>query len=116
VVTRPAARVALAALLGGAWLVFSGVRRARERRAMAGSCAVVASLVATAAAALFPVVLPSTLGTEHSLTAHHGATAPHGLAIAIVWWPLAAALAITYLVVIARAYRGKVRPAADTQG
>ena len=37
-----------------------------------------------------------------------------GLAIALVWWPIAFVLALTYFVAILRNFGGKVRPAEDT--
>ena len=53
---------------------------------------------------------------SHSMTAHQSATSGRGLSIALVWWPIAAALAITYFIVIMRKYRGKVALTEDTQG
>jgi cytochrome bd ubiquinol oxidase subunit II len=112
---RPAAWMAIAVVALGAWAIATGIRLDRQRRALAGSCAVIAGLLATTAAALFPVMLPSTLGAARSLTAENAAAAPHGLAIAIIWWPVAALLAITYLAIIARGGGGRSRAAVDTQ-
>ena len=39
-----------------------------------------------------------------------------GLALALVWWPVALALALTYSTVVMRNYRGKVRPGDDAHG
>jgi hypothetical protein len=50
------------------------------------------------------------------MTAFTGAAPTHGLTLALFWWPVALVLALTYLIVILRAYRGKVRPSEDTQG
>ena len=60
-------------------------------------------------------MLHSTLAPEHSMTAYNGAAPAHGLAMALIWWPVAFVLAFTYLIVIVREYRGKVRPTEDTQ-
>ena len=76
----------------------------------------IAGLLAGAALSVFPVILLSTLAPEHSMTAYNGAGPAHGLAAALFWWPVAFVLAFTYLVVILREYRGKVRPNEDTQG
>jgi hypothetical protein len=65
---------------------------------------------------VFPVMLHSSLAPEHSMTAYDGAAAAHGLALALIWWPVALVLAATYFTVIMRNYRGKVRPAEDTHG
>jgi cytochrome d ubiquinol oxidase subunit II len=113
---RPAGWLAIAVVIGGAWALLTGLRGRAEARAFAGSCAVVAGLLAGAAASVFPVFLHSTLAPEHSLTAHSGATASNAFVIALIWWPIALGLAFTYFVVIMRSYSGKVRPAHDTQG
>jgi cytochrome bd ubiquinol oxidase subunit II len=115
-VQRPLAWLAIALVVAGAWAVFTGLRGAGERRAFAGSCAVIVGLLAGAAVSVFPVMLHSTLAPEHSMTAHNGAAPAHGLALALIWWPVAFVLAFTYLIVILREYRGKVRPSEDTQG
>jgi len=108
---RPAAWLAIAVALAGGWALLTGLRGPAEARAFAGSCAVIAGLLGGAAAAVFPVMLHSTLGEEHSITAHGGAAARHGLAVALVWWPIAFVLAITYFTIVMRNFRGKVQPA-----
>jgi cytochrome bd-type quinol oxidase subunit 2 len=60
--------------------------------------------------------LRSTIAPEYSLTAAQAATSPHGLKVALIWWPIALVLAFSYLRFIARQFRGKVRPSEDTQG
>ena len=50
------------------------------------------------------------------MTAYTGATSERGLRVALIWWPVAVVLALTYFFVIMRIYAGKVRPAQDTQG
>jgi cytochrome d ubiquinol oxidase subunit II len=128
-IERPAAWLAVAVVLAGSWALVTGfhpsahntragdpgLRGTAESRAFAGSCAVIAGLLAGAAAGVFPVMLYSTLGSEHSMTAYNGAAPAHGLALALIWWPVATVLALTYFTIIARNYRGKVPPAQDTQ-
>jgi cytochrome d ubiquinol oxidase subunit II len=110
---RPFAWLAVCAMSAGAWAVWTGLRGRAETRAFAGSCAVIAGLLAGAAASVFPVMLHSTLAPEHSLTVYNGATAERGLVIALIWWPVAFVLALTYFVIIIRNFRGKVRLAED---
>jgi len=112
---RPLAWPALAVIVAGFWAVATGLRGSNELRAFAGSCAIIVGLLSAAAISMFPVILRSTLAAEHSMTAYAGAAPGRGLAVALIWWPLAFVLAATYFVVIMRSYRGKVRPA-DTQG
>jgi cytochrome d ubiquinol oxidase subunit II len=115
-IDRPLAWLAVAVVVAGTWALFTGLRGTGESRAFAGSCAVIAGLLAGAAASVFPVMLHSSLAPEHSMTAYDAAAAAHGLALALIWWPVALVLAATYFTVIMRNYRGKVRPAEDTHG
>jgi cytochrome d ubiquinol oxidase subunit II len=77
---------------------------------------VIAGLLAALAVASFPVLLPSTLGPQFSMTAYQAASSPRGLALALFWWPLALALAFTYVWFIARQFRGKLRAKEINQG
>jgi cytochrome bd ubiquinol oxidase subunit II len=106
---RPLAWLSLLILAVAAWALWTGMRGNAEGRACAGSCAVIVGLLAGAAASLFPVVLRSTLNAEYSMTAYTGATSERGLKIALIWWPVAVVLALTYFFVIMRVYSGKVR-------
>ena len=115
-VQRPLSWLAIAVVVAGAWALVTGLRGTAESRAFAGSCAVIAGLLAGAAVSVFPVMLHSTLASEHSMTAYNGAAPAHGLAIALIWWPVAFVLAFTYFIVIMREFRGKVRPTEDMQG
>ncbi len=107
---RPLAWISVVVIGAAVWALATGLRGRAESRAFAGSCGVIAGLLAGAGASLFPVVLHSTLSPEHSMTAYTGATAERGLRIALFWWPVAVALALTYFFVIMRIYSGKVRP------
>jgi cytochrome d ubiquinol oxidase subunit II len=113
---RPLGWVALAVVVAGAAGVVSGRRRNREARAMVGSALVIVGLLAALAVGVFPVLLRSTISAEFSVTADQAASSSTGLAQAIVWWPIAFALAIVYFVFVARQFRGKVRPSQDPQG
>jgi cytochrome bd ubiquinol oxidase subunit II len=107
---RPLAWAAMLVIVAAAWALWTGLRGTGERRAFIGSCAVIVGLLAGAAASLFPVVLHSTLSAEHSMTAYTGATTDRGLRTALIWWPVAVVLALTYGFTIARIFAGKVRP------
>jgi hypothetical protein len=67
------------------------------------------------AAAVFPIMLHSTLAPEHSLSAYQNAAPGKGLAIALVWWPVALIGSAVYSLFIYKHYAGKVRPLEDTQ-
>jgi cytochrome bd-type quinol oxidase subunit 2 len=116
IVRRPSAWLALAIVLGGAVALFSGIRRRQESLACVGSCLFIAGLVTGAAAALFPILLFSTLASKYSLTAFNSAVSAEGLSVAMIWWPIALVLSLTYAGFIFRHYHGEVAPRRDSHG
>src|SRR5262249_23422608 len=96
--------------------LFSGLVMRHEMLAFIGSNLLLASLLATSAAAIFPVVLHSTLAPENSLSAYDVAAGANSLAYAAIWWPIAFALAAAYFVFVSRRYAGKVSVQRDNQG
>jgi cytochrome d ubiquinol oxidase subunit II len=94
----------------------SGLMSHRELQAFIGSNFLIAGLLATGAAAIFPVMLYSTLARENSLTAYAVAAGPMSLHLAAIWWPVGFALAVFYFIFISRRYAGKVSVQRDTQG
>jgi len=96
-------------------LVF-GLATGREGHAFIGSNLLIAGLLAASAAAIFPVVLHSTLAPENSLSAYDVAAGPKSLAYAALWWPIGFALSVAYFVFVSRRYAGKVSVKRDSQG
>lgn len=94
----------------------SGLSMGREMRAFVGSNLLIVGLLVTGSAAIFPVMLHSTLAPENSLTAYGVASNRNALLYASIWWPLGFALAALYFVFISRRYAGKVSVKRDTQG
>ena len=94
----------------------SGLTGRRERRAFLASSFLIVGLLATGAAAIFPVMLHSTLAPENSLTAYAVASSSTTLLRASFWWPIGFGLAVFYFVFISRRYAGKVSVQRDTQG
>jgi cytochrome d ubiquinol oxidase subunit II len=97
-------------------VLVSGLAMRRELLAFIGSNLLLAGLLATSAAAIFPVVLHSTLAPENSLSAYDVAAGANSLAYAAIWWPIALALAAAYFVFVSRQYAGKVSVQRDNQG
>jgi cytochrome d ubiquinol oxidase subunit II len=114
-VGRPAAWAGLAVMAGGLAAIFTGLRSGSELRTFSGGCALIAGLLSTAAASLFPVMLYSTLGSRYSITAFNGSSDADSLLLAAYWWPIAFGLALTYLTFIGRHYSGRVQLSKDTQ-
>jgi cytochrome d ubiquinol oxidase subunit II len=92
--------LAIAAL--GAGFVFR--RRLAWRRAFVASSLFIVGLLATAAAGLYPYVLPARTGDRFGLTVDNAAAAPHALRIATYWWPLGIVLATVYFTVAYRLF------------
>jgi cytochrome bd ubiquinol oxidase subunit II len=72
------------------------------RRAFLASCAAVAGLLATTAAALYPSILPAREGHPFGLTVHDAASSDHALRSALFWWPLGMVLAAVYFTLVYR--------------
>jgi cytochrome bd ubiquinol oxidase subunit II len=96
--------------------VWSGLLSRRETRAFIASNALLVGLLATGSAAIFPVMLYSTLDPGNSLTATAVASSENALRLAAIWWPFAMGLSVTYFVFISRWFVGKVSVKRDTQG
>jgi cytochrome d ubiquinol oxidase subunit II len=98
----------------GAVVAVRGYRVERDQLVFVGSSSVIAGILAATATALYPVMLKSTLVPEASISAEAALGAPYGLSVALAWWPVALALAVSYLAFTFRANRGKVREAGET--
>ena len=116
VVHEPFCWLGLFSVCSAAIALISGLATRNEMRAFIGSNLLLAGLLATGAAAIFPVILHSTLAPEDSLTAYDVAAGPKSLAYAAVWWPIGFALAAAYFVFVSRRYAGKVSVPRDNQG
>jgi cytochrome d ubiquinol oxidase subunit II len=103
-------------VIGATITLLSGLSTRRETRAFVGSSFLVVGLLVTGGAAIFPVMLYSTIAPENSLTAYTVASSPSALLLASMWWPVGFALAIAYFVFISRRYAGKVSVKRDSQG
>ena len=96
--------------------LISGLSTRREMRAFLGSNLLLVGLLVTGGAAIFPVMLYSTLAPENSLTVYGVASTHTALLFASVWWPVGFVLATVYFVFISRRYAGKVSVKRDNQG
>jgi cytochrome d ubiquinol oxidase subunit II len=114
-VYKPVAWLGVVGVIGGLLAVFTGLRGQVELRATLGSGTFIVGLMVAGAAAVFPIMLYSTLAPENSLSAYENAAGGHGLAVALVWWPMALVFAMVYFAFTFRHYRGKVNASTDTQ-
>ena len=108
--------IGLIVVAASTFTLVTGLTKRQELHAFVGSNFLIGGLLATGAAAIFPVMLYSTLAPEHSLTAYGVASSPSTLRLASFWWPIGFVLAVFYFVFISRRYAGKVSVQRDTQG
>jgi cytochrome d ubiquinol oxidase subunit II len=109
-VTRPLGWVAIVLAFAGAVGIAAARRRRSASHALIGSIALLVGLVGGAAASAFPVLLHSTVASEHSLTAYGALAGGAGPRAALAWWPFAFALALAYAGIVARSYRDRTPP------
>lgn len=113
---NPLCWLGAAAVAAATMTLASGILRRRELHAFVGSNGLLMALLATGGAAIFPVMLHSTLAPEHALTAYDVAAGPTSLRLACLWWPVGFVLAGVYFVLISRRYAGKVSVDRHDQG
>jgi cytochrome d ubiquinol oxidase subunit II len=113
---NPVAWLGVLVIAASAFALASGLRNRQEMKAFLGSNFLIVGLLATGAAAIFPVMLYSTLDPGYSLTAYSAAAASNSLFLAAIWWPFAFILTISYFIFISRHYYGKVSVKRDNQG
>jgi cytochrome d ubiquinol oxidase subunit II len=75
---------------------------ARWGRGFFASCAFIAGMLATAAAGLYPSILPAHQHRPYGMTIFNAASSHHALVVGLRWWSLGIVLALSYFIV---AYR-----------
>ena len=90
------------------------IKRGRERGAFISSAVFLGAMLAGAAAALYPVLLPASGDAAWSITIFNAAAGRHALSVGLIWWTGGMLLAISYVVFVYRTFRGKVSAAAQT--
>jgi cytochrome d ubiquinol oxidase subunit II len=103
---RPVAWIALALAAGGLTAIVTGLRPGAEARTFLGGCLLIAGLLGSAAASLFPVILYSTISGEYSITAYNGSSDASSLRAAGYWWPVALVLSLAYVWFVGKIYGG----------
>jgi cytochrome d ubiquinol oxidase subunit II len=97
----------LLALSGLVW-VRTLSRRNRDGQAFLASSIYLTGMLASAAFAIFPNVLPSNGAADLSLTIYNAAAGRHGLIVGLWWFIPGMALAFAYSLLVYRHFSGKV--------
>jgi len=114
-ISNPLAWLGVAIVLFSAIALFSGIRNRLETRAFLGSNGLIVGMLATGGAAIYPVMLSSTIAPEYSLSADQVAASPGALFVAAIWWPVAFVLTVSYSIFVSRHYGGKVSVSSDNE-
>jgi cytochrome d ubiquinol oxidase subunit II len=83
-------------------------RRGREFEAFLSSAVFLAGMLAGAAAAIYPNLLPASGDSASSITIFNAAAGRHALSVGLIWWSGGILLAIGYFVFVYRMAWGKV--------
>lgn len=93
-------------------LAFVGIpillRRYGEGAPFLSSCLFIAMMLAGAATAVYPVLLPSTVDHAYDLNATNASSGALSQHVGIYWWIGAMLLTVIYFVFLFRSFRGKV--------
>ena len=103
---------ALTAVLGAALAAIPLATRAgRKGRAFAASCTAVAVMILVTAYSAYPVLVPSTLGPDLSLTIYNASSTPRSLWVMLVIALVGMPVMLAYTVGVYWIFRGPARPA-----
>ena len=89
-----------------ALFVYSG--KGNDLRAFLASSVYLIAMLAGAAFALYPYVLPSSTDPSFGLTIANTAASAYGLRVDLVWWTIGIILALGYVTFVYRHFAGKV--------
>jgi cytochrome d ubiquinol oxidase subunit II len=96
------------AAVSGLIAMRSFARRGAELAAFLSSCLYIAGMLSSAAAGLYPIVLPSHIDPSLSLTIQNAAAPEYGLRVGLAWFLPGMALVTGYFVFAYRQHGGKV--------
>ena len=114
-ISNPVCWLGLLVVIGSTTLLVSGLWSGRELRAFLASNFLLAGLLITGSAAIFPDMLYSTLSPRDSLTAYNVSADHNSLLLASIWWPIGFTLTVAYSILISRRFAGKVGVNRDNQ-
>ena len=66
------------------------------------------AMLAGAAFATYPNLLPASTNSAYSLTIYNARTGDYSLRVGLIWWVAGMMLAVAYFVFLYTAFRGKV--------
>lgn len=108
----PSGWIIPAAVIASLAAIFLYTRAGDALKAFLASCIYIIAMLAGAAFALYPVLLPSSGDPALSVTIWNASAGASSLSIGLIWWSIGMAVAIGYFVLVYTMFRGKVTAAA----
>jgi cytochrome d ubiquinol oxidase subunit II len=96
--------IALVGLVGVGYFNF----RQQDAASFFSSCAFIGGMLASAAASLYPMVLPAR-NPANSLTIQNASASQYGQTVGLIWWCIGIVLAVIYFILTYRLFWGKVQ-------
>ena len=97
------------ALVSGSLAAFKYFHSKQNDKLMfLSSCGYLVGMLVGAVFSVYPNVLPASTGEQYSLTIHNAAAGQYGLQVGLIWWSIGITIAITYFVILYRAFGGKI--------
>jgi cytochrome d ubiquinol oxidase subunit II len=97
------------AALGAALVAWQSILRAADMRAFVASATMIGLLMASVAAALYPVMIPSTIDPAYDLTIYNAASAEETLTVMLVIAVIGMPFVLLYTAGVYYFFRGRVR-------
>lgn len=72
------------------------------------SCGYLVGMLVGAVFSVYPNVLPASTGEQFNLTISNASAGSYGLQVGLIWWSIGITIAITYFVILYRAFGGKI--------
>ncbi|MCB1025990.1 MAG: cytochrome d ubiquinol oxidase subunit II, partial [Acidobacteria bacterium] len=72
------------------------------------SCSYLLGMLVGAVFSVYPSVLPASTGEEFNLTIYNASAGAYGLQVGLIWWAIGIVIALTYFVLLYKAFGGKV--------
>jgi cytochrome d ubiquinol oxidase subunit II len=88
----------------------------KDMHAFLSSSLFIAGMLASTAFGIYPVLLPSSIKPEYSLTVYNSKSGDYSLNIGLIWWIIGMVFVTAYFVYTFYMFRGKVKLSNDEEG
>jgi cytochrome d ubiquinol oxidase subunit II len=99
-------------LTGMTGMIYSRIKN-NDLRAFLSSALFISGMLASTAFGIYPVLLPSSIKPEYSLTIYNSKAGDYALNVGLYWWIAGIIIAVGYFVYLFYTFRGKVKVSKD---